>query len=306
MVARRVQKDGATYFGPFYPATAMRETLRLVRQLFPLRTCRIKIDGHAPAPVPAVLHPPLQRARAPGGRPRRATPRRCRTSSASSRARTTTSRPSSRGEMEAAAEETEVRAGRRPARPHPGAQHGARAPEDHLHRGRGPGRRRGGAPGLGGVRAALLRAQGAAARPRVVLLRARGRRRATARSSPPSSASSTRGRDAAARRSCSPRSSPEAELTAEWLAQRRGGRVELLAPQRGRKRELVAMAEENAALALQTHLLARGSRQQVVLEELERALGAARAAAPHRVLRHLDASRAARPSPPWWCGRTAT
>src|SRR5215475_10503062 len=45
LVARRVQKDGATYFGPFYPATAMRETLRLVRQLFPLRTCRIKIDG---------------------------------------------------------------------------------------------------------------------------------------------------------------------------------------------------------------------------------------------------------------------
>ena len=26
VVARRVQKDGATYFGPFYPATAMRET----------------------------------------------------------------------------------------------------------------------------------------------------------------------------------------------------------------------------------------------------------------------------------------
>src|SRR5262252_4147854 len=45
VVARRVQKDGGAYFGPFYPATAMRQTLRLVRQLFPLRTCRIKIDG---------------------------------------------------------------------------------------------------------------------------------------------------------------------------------------------------------------------------------------------------------------------
>ena len=50
VVARRVQKDGAAYFGPFYPATAMRETLRLVRQLFPLRTCRIKIDGTLPRP----------------------------------------------------------------------------------------------------------------------------------------------------------------------------------------------------------------------------------------------------------------
>ena len=38
VVARRVQKDGAAFFGPFYPATAMRQTLRLVRQLFPLRT----------------------------------------------------------------------------------------------------------------------------------------------------------------------------------------------------------------------------------------------------------------------------
>jgi excinuclease ABC subunit C len=50
VVARRVQQDGDVYFGPFYPATAMRETLRLVRQLFPLRTCRIKIDGNLPRP----------------------------------------------------------------------------------------------------------------------------------------------------------------------------------------------------------------------------------------------------------------
>ena len=45
LVARRVQNDGALYYGPYYPATAMRETLRLVRQLFPLRTCSIPIDG---------------------------------------------------------------------------------------------------------------------------------------------------------------------------------------------------------------------------------------------------------------------
>src|SRR5205823_2012070 len=45
LVARRVQNDGATYYGPFYPATAMRETLKLTRQLFPLPTCSITIDG---------------------------------------------------------------------------------------------------------------------------------------------------------------------------------------------------------------------------------------------------------------------
>ena len=60
----------------------------------------------------------------------------------------------------------------------------------------------------------------------------------------------------------------EADLVLEWLRQRRGGRVELAAPQRGRRRELVAMAEENAALALQNHLLSRADRHQAVREEL--------------------------------------
>ena len=50
LVARRVQSDGDTYYGPFYPATAMRETLRLTRQLFPLRTCSITIDGRLERP----------------------------------------------------------------------------------------------------------------------------------------------------------------------------------------------------------------------------------------------------------------
>ncbi|MGH7278476.1 MAG: excinuclease ABC subunit UvrC, partial [Candidatus Rokuibacteriota bacterium] len=50
VVARRVGRDGATYYGPFYPATAMRETLRLTRQLFPLRTCSIEIDGRLERP----------------------------------------------------------------------------------------------------------------------------------------------------------------------------------------------------------------------------------------------------------------
>jgi excinuclease ABC subunit C len=46
----------------------------------------------------------------------------------------------------------------------------------------------------------------------------------------------------------------------------------LHAPQRGRRRELVALAEENAGLALQNHLLSRENRQQLVLEELQRSL----------------------------------
>src|SRR4030095_3554893 len=67
----------------------------------------------------------------------------------------------------------------------------------------------------------------------------------------------------------------EAALVLEWLRQRRGGRVELHAPQRGRRRELVEMAGESAALALQSHLLSRSARHQAVREELQRALGLA-------------------------------
>jgi len=38
-VVRRINPDGAVYFGPFSSATAMRQTLRLIRRLFPLRHC---------------------------------------------------------------------------------------------------------------------------------------------------------------------------------------------------------------------------------------------------------------------------
>ncbi|MHC4597804.1 MAG: excinuclease ABC subunit UvrC, partial [Planctomycetota bacterium] len=36
---RRIRRDGARYFGPFASASALRETLSLVRTRFPLRTC---------------------------------------------------------------------------------------------------------------------------------------------------------------------------------------------------------------------------------------------------------------------------
>ncbi len=39
VVVRKVQADGARYFGPFPSAGRMQETLRVMRRLFPLRTC---------------------------------------------------------------------------------------------------------------------------------------------------------------------------------------------------------------------------------------------------------------------------
>jgi len=44
-VTRRVQKDGAQYFGPFASRGSVRQTLRLIERLFPFRSCSKQIEG---------------------------------------------------------------------------------------------------------------------------------------------------------------------------------------------------------------------------------------------------------------------
>jgi excinuclease ABC subunit C len=279
LVARRVQKDGATYYGPFYPATALRETLRLVRALFPLRTCSIKIDGGAARPC---LQYYIHRCNAPctGQETREGYARTVADVAAFLEGRDEDLARRLTAEMEeAAAQEKFERAGI--LRDQIQALNTVRErqkiisvdPEDQdilglarqgseacvqlffVRRGRLLGREaffldKLGSASDGELLSALLRQfySKSVVPPREILL-------------------ST--------------DVPEASLLGEWLARLREGRVELLVPQRGRKRELVAMAEENAALALQTHLLSRSSRRQVVAEDLRRAL--ALPEAPHRI-----------------------
>ncbi len=50
VITRRVQKDGALYFGPFLPASMARKTIDVINRTFQLRTCDIEIDGKAPRP----------------------------------------------------------------------------------------------------------------------------------------------------------------------------------------------------------------------------------------------------------------
>lgn len=66
-----------------------------------------------------------------------------------------------------------------------------------------------------------------------------------------------------------------ADVLAEWLAQRRGTRVELRLPQRGPKRDLMAMAQQNAAEYLrlqQAEWMADSHRQTQSLADLQEAL----------------------------------
>lgn len=46
-VVRRVKKDGATYFGPFTMVKEVRETIRLIYKIFPLRQSNDELDGTA-------------------------------------------------------------------------------------------------------------------------------------------------------------------------------------------------------------------------------------------------------------------
>lgn len=49
-ITRRIEKDGARYFGPYASAGSVRETLDLVKKLFPWRSCTKEITGRDARP----------------------------------------------------------------------------------------------------------------------------------------------------------------------------------------------------------------------------------------------------------------
>ncbi len=50
LITRRIRKDGALYFGPFFPGGLARKTLKLVERYFLIRNCNIQIDGKRQRP----------------------------------------------------------------------------------------------------------------------------------------------------------------------------------------------------------------------------------------------------------------
>ncbi|MBI1962741.1 MAG: excinuclease ABC subunit UvrC [Candidatus Rokubacteria bacterium] len=271
VVARRVQSDGATYYGPFYPATAMRETLRLTRQLFPLRTCSITIDGRLPRPC---IQYAIHRCNAPctGWETREGYARTVQDVMRFLEGRDEDLALRLTREMEAAAAEMKFeRAG--VLRDQIQSLNKVRERQkiistDEVDQ-----------DVLGVVR------QGSDACVELFFVR-RGRLVGQEAFFFDKVAGWTDGEILSAfvrqfyGKAVAPAPEilvseeiPDAGLTAEWLARLAGRRVQVHAPRRGARREFVALAEANAALALQNHLLSRDDRQQVVLQELERALG---------------------------------
>ena len=270
VVARRVQDDGATYYGPFYPATAMRETLRLARQLFPLRTCSIPIDGRLERPC---IQHAIHRCNAPctGWETREGYAKTVRDVRRFLEGKDEDLALTLTREMEAAAGELKFE---RAAVLRDQIQSLNKVRErqkiistEELDQ-----------DVIGVVR------QGSDACVELFFVR-RGRLVGQEPFFLDKVAGWSDGEILSAfvrqfyGKAVAPAPEilvsepiPEAELVAEWLTGLAGRRVQLTAPQRGARRQFVAMAEENAALALQSHLLSRDDRQQLVLEELAQAL----------------------------------
>ena len=47
-ITRRLEKDGARYFGPYIGASAVKQVIETVRSVFPLRTCRQALPAKTP------------------------------------------------------------------------------------------------------------------------------------------------------------------------------------------------------------------------------------------------------------------
>src|SRR6267142_320509 len=270
LVARRVRNDGSSYFGPFYPATAMRETLRLTRQLFPLRTCSITIDGSLERPC---IQYAIHRCNAPctGWETREGYARTVEDVAHFLEGRDEELARRLTKEMEEAAAELKFER--------------ATVLRDQIQ-------------SLNKVRerqkiistddvdqdvVGVVR-QGSDACVELFFVR-KGRLVGQEPFFFDRVAGWSDGEILSAfvrqfyGKTVTPVTEillseelPESELTGEWLSKLAGRRVQMLAPQRGTKRVFVAMAEANAAIALQNRLLSRDNRQQLVLEELQQAL----------------------------------
>ena len=269
-IARRVAKDGAEYYGPFFPATALRETLRLIRQLFPLRTCNIKIDGKAERPC---IQYYIHRCHAPctGWETKEGYGKTIGQVKDFLEGREDNLAKELTREMERASEELNFE---RAAvlRDQIQALNKVRERQKII------------STDLEDQDIIGLARQGADACVQLFFVR-RGRLLGRESFFFDRLRGTSEGEILAAfihqfysRAVAPPREMllsvelAEPELTQEWLAKRREGKVQVIVPQRGRKRELVAMAEENAALALQTHLLSKDDRHQLVLQELQSGL----------------------------------
>ncbi|MGB6895352.1 MAG: excinuclease ABC subunit UvrC [Dehalococcoidia bacterium] len=281
-ITRRVEPDGARYFGPYASASSVRKTLDIVKKLFPWRSCTRTITGDDPRPC---LDYYIRRCIAPctGYCTREEYDQVVRQVILFLEGRTDEVVRSLRAQMDEAADalqferaaalrdqlraiervsEQQVTAGTRPA------------DEDVFGLAR--------ADGNACVQVFFVRGTKMVGADHFSLDGARDE------ADPEVMASFLKQFYGSAtyvpHRVIVPLEVTEAGLIQSWLSDKRGGRVELLVPQRGEKRRLVQMAQENAREALemsQVRWLADTGKTRAALDELQEELNLPEP--PHRI-----------------------
>ena len=253
---RRVEKDGAKYYGPYASAGAMHETLALLKRLFPLRSCR-SMDARRPC-----LEYHINRCLAPcAGMVDVETYREMvKTVCLFLEGRSTDVEKDLKRRMLAAAEEMKFELAARL--------------RDQLSAVRQVTEKQNIVTGAGDQDVLGLARMGNQSCVQVFFVRS-GKMVGRDRFLLSGGETEADGDVLAAfvkqyynevafvpREILTPVPLPEQELLAEWLSERKNGAVKLVTPQRGTKRELVQLAGENA-----TEVLRQRSERDAALEE---------------------------------------
>jgi len=268
-IVRRVQKDGALYYGPYTPAGALRETLKVIKRVFPLATCTIDIDGTAER---ACLEFEIKRCMAPctGHQSKEDYHRIVRQVRHFLEGRDRELLDELRMQMETAAA-------------HEAYEEAARLRDRMFKIERTLERQRITQTATVDQDVIGIARQGAAVDLQLLFVRGGlliGRKDFFW----PQSAESTDeelvrsaieqfyNRDGQPPRELLiPNDIPDADLIARWLSDKRGEKVRVLAPERGTKHELILLAEENAAASVADHLRDEATDRQAG-DELKRLL----------------------------------
>ncbi len=268
-IVRKVQNDGALYYGPYVPAGALRETLRVIRKVFPLATCEIEIDGKAERPC---IEYEIKRCMGPcvGYQTSKDYHEIVRQTRMFLEGRDTELLESYRARMEAASDVEDY-------------EEAARIRDRIFKIERTLERQRVAQTEIVDQDVVGLARDGAAADIQMLFVRGGllvGRKdfhwgqvvdqpddelvRSVIEQfynkevMPP-------------KQVLLPLALPEADLISRWLSERKGEKVQVLAPERGTKHHLVQLAEENAAAALKDHLRDEATEHAAV-EELQKLL----------------------------------
>ena len=268
-IVRKVQNDGALYYGPYVPAGALRETLRVIRKVFPLATCEIEIDGKAERPC---IEYEIKRCMAPcvGYQTSKEYHEIVKQARMFLEGRDTELIEGYRAQMESAAEREDF-------------EEAARIRDRIFKIERTLERQRVAQTEMVDQDVVGLARDGAAAD--IQMLFVRGGLLVGRKDFHWGQVQDTPDEELARsvieqfynkevlppKQVLMPFALPEADLISRWLSERKGEKVQVLAPERGKKHHLVQLAEENAAAALKDHLRDEATERAAV-EELQKLL----------------------------------